>query len=176
MPDTAFTAFFEATRAPFLAYLRKVSGNPALAEDLLQDAYLRFLERPPDSAEPGPRRVYLFAIGHRLLVDHGRRASLRRWLPFRWGDEDEGPEEPACPDPGPDALARGREEVALGFSALPPRQRDLLWLAYVEGLDHAELAQVFDVSPASVKVLLHRARTRMARTLQVPGVLAGATP
>lgn len=51
--------------------------------------------------------------------------------------------------------------MARGFSGLSPRQRSLLWLAYVEGLDHAELARALGLRQGSVKVLLHRARQRM---------------
>ena len=172
MDDQAFNAFFEATRKPLQAYLWRVSGNAALAEDLLQESYLRFLAKPPASAEPGPRRAYLFTVALRLLQDHWRREAPRRWLPLPWRDEDPWPE-PPCPEPGPEREALGLQEVALGFEALPPRQRSLLWLAYVEGLDHRELARAMAIREGSVKVLLHRARARMAAAL---GALTGGTP
>ena len=169
MTDAEFDAFFEATRKPLQAYLWRVSGNEALAEDLLQESYLRFLHKPPASGEPGPRRAYLFTLALRLLQDHWRRESPRRWLRLPWKDDDAEPEPPS-PDPGPHRFTLGRQEVALGFEALPPRSRNLLWLAYVEGLDHRELARALGVTEGSVRVLLHRARARMASVLASTGV------
>ena len=177
MDDSAFDAFFEATRKPLQAYLWRVSGNEALAEDLLQESYLRFLDRPPRHEEPAPRRAYLFTLALRLLQDHWRREAPRRWLPLPWraGEEDSIPE-PACPEPGPERFALGRQAVAMGFETLPPRQRNLLWLAHVEGWDHGELAQALGVKEASVKVLLHRARARMVATLAEGGIKDGGRP
>jgi len=169
MDDPEFDAFFAATRKPLQAYLWRVSGNESLAEDLLQESYLRFLHKPPASAEPGPRRAYLFTLALRLLQDHWRRESPRRWLRLPFQNED-AEEDPPCPDPGPERFTLGRQEVALGFEALPPRQRNLLWLAYVEGLDHRELARALEVTEGSVRVLLHRARAKMATTLAKTGV------
>lgn len=170
MEDTAFRAFFEATRSPLQAYLRRASGNDALAEDLLQESYLRFLDRPPRSEDDRSRRAYLFKLATNLLRDHWRRERPFSWIPWIRNDEgeDEGPAapEPASDHPGPDRLAIGRQAVQRGFEALSPRQRSLLWLAHAEGFEHRELAKLFQVSEASVKVLLHRARAKMAQALQ----------
>ncbi|MBK8726731.1 MAG: sigma-70 region 4 domain-containing protein [Holophagaceae bacterium] len=56
-----------------------------------------------------------------------------------------------------------------GFAALSPRQRSLLWLALVEGLDHGGIAEALGLRKASVKVLLSRARERFAAVLDIPG-------
>lgn len=162
MQEDLFRPFFEQTQRPLLAYLRRVSGNRALAEDLLQESYLRFLDRPPAAPELVAQRVYLFTIATRLLRDHWRRQQHSSWLPWRWGtDEDNGLPEPEDEAPDPCQTAADRQLIALGFRSLSPRQRQLLWLAYVEGLDHRELAQAMGVSPGSVRVLLHRARKRI---------------
>lgn len=167
MEEAEFQAFFEATRGPLQAYLRRVSGSEALAEDLLQESYIRFLNRPPRSGHPSARRAYLFTLAANLLRDHWRSERPWSWLPWRpdGGDAPGLPHEPVCDRPLPDRLNEGRQAVRLGFEALSPRQRSLLWLAYAEGFDHRELARVFRISESSVKVLLHRARTRMARAL-----------
>jgi RNA polymerase sigma-70 factor (ECF subfamily) len=52
------------------------------------------------------------------------------------------------------------------FDRLPRRDAALLWLAYVDGHDHAEMAEILEVKPASVRVLLSRARARLADLLQ----------
>jgi RNA polymerase sigma-70 factor, ECF subfamily len=168
VPD--FDALFEATRRPLRAFLARSSGDEALAEDLMQEAYLRVLAHPPRDSNPRAQRAYLFTTASRLLQAHWRHQRPYAWLPWR----DPGDAEPlaALPSPEPcaDRVLRGRQEVALGWASLSPRQRSLLWLAYVEGLDHAELAVALGLRPGSVKVLLHRARHRMASALETLGI------
>lgn len=145
-----------------------------MAEDLLQESYIRFLERPPIALEAKARRAYLFTLATRLLRDHWRRDNRWRWLPWVWGEEGEGDVPyPASEELSPDDVAWNRQQVAMGFEALSPRQRSLVWLAYVEGLEHRELAKLFSLSEGSVKVLLHRARTRMASALATPTIPSG---
>lgn len=176
MEDAAFQAFFEATRGPLQAYLRRVSGHEALAEDLLQESYIRFLDRPPQSEHPQARRAYLFTLAANLLKDHWRREKPWTWLPWRRGEDEEetGLPEPVCDRALPDRLHEDRQAVRLGFEALSSRQRSLLWLAHAEGFEHRELARIFNLSEGSVKVLLHRARAKMAQALQSLGM--GAQP
>ena len=166
MDPSTFKACFEATRAPLLAYLTRVSGNPTLSEDLLQEAYIRLLNAPPRDFGAESLRSWLLTTSTRLLRDHWRQN--RRWAWWPWapdrGDADPFPE-PASLDPPPDQQAQERQLVALGFSALTPRQRSLLWLSHVEGLDHAEISRALGLRVGSVKVLLHRARQRMLRAL-----------
>ena len=174
MDSLEFDAFFADTRGPLQAYLRRTAGNEALAEDLLQESYIRFLDRPPASLEAKARRAYLFTLATRLLRDHWRRDNRWRWLPWAWGETDEGGvPHPASEDLPADVVAWNRQQVAHGFEALSPRQRSLLWLAYAEGLEHRELAKLFSLSEGSVKVLLHRARARMASALAAPAISNG---
>ena len=56
------------------------------------------------------------------------------------------------------------------FGTLKASQRSLLWLAYVEGFKHEEIAEVIGVSPGSVKVLLSRARGVLAAKLESQGM------
>lgn len=169
----SFDALFEATRRPLRAYLARVSGNDALAEDLMQEAYLKVLAHPPREADPRAQRAYVFTTASRLLQAHWRRQRPLAWLPWH----DPGDEDPVeclpSQTPTADRILFGRQAVARGWSSLTPRQRSLLWLAYVEGLDHTELGVVLGLRTQSVKVLLHRARTRMANALEAMGLKLG---
>jgi len=51
------------------------------------------------------------------------------------------------------------------FGELKPQQRQMLWLSYVEGADHREIAAATGVREGSVRVLLHRARKKLASLL-----------
>ena len=73
------------------------------------------------------------------------------------------------------ALARGSahdQDVARTFADLAPRDRALLWLAYVEGETHEEMAASLGVRRGSIKVLLFRARRRLRELLRAKGVIA----
>jgi len=52
--------------------------------------------------------------------------------------------------------------LARSMARLKPRERDLLWLAYAQGSSHKEIAQVLGLKAASIKLLLFRARRRLA--------------
>ena len=59
-----------------------------------------------------------------------------------------------------------RIDVRRAFDQLKPRERQLLWLAHVEGFDHQEIAQLAGLKVASVRVLLFRARSQLANRLR----------
>src|SRR5262252_6155400 len=75
MDDEAFAAFYQRTAKPLWAYLARVSGNATLADDLVQESYLRFLGANLREDGEVVHRRYLFRIGTNLLRDHWRRPS-----------------------------------------------------------------------------------------------------
>jgi RNA polymerase sigma-70 factor, ECF subfamily len=170
MDAATFDTLFQATSKGLQAYLARVSGDVCLAEDVMQEAYLRILAHPPHDADPRAQRAYVYTTASRLLLAHWRRNRRFTW-PWQNHDADEDPMDMVpSPSPGPDRLLSGRQAVEQGWARLSRRQRSLLWLAYVEGFNHAELAAAFGLRTGSVKVLLHRARSRMAAELQSLGV------
>lgn len=148
MNEPAFAVLYARTAGPLLGYLRKLTGNAAVAEDLMQDAYIRFLSAMnlPDAEDH--QRHYLFRIATNLARDYFRRQKAAAAAP-------RGAE---CVLPPSDAS----RDVWTQLGRLPPRDRELLLLAYVEGLSHAEIAQVTGLMRASVRPLLYRARRRFA--------------
>ena len=168
-----FDALFEATRKPLRAYLARVSGDEALAEDLMQEAYLKVLGTPPRETDPRAQRAYVFTTASRLLQAHWRRQRPLPWLPWHDPSDEDPLERLPCPAPTADRVLFGRQAVAIGWSGLTPCQRSLLWLANVEGLEHAEIAATLGLRTQSVKVLLHRARTRMVKALEAIGLSPG---
>jgi RNA polymerase sigma-70 factor (ECF subfamily) len=63
-----------------------------------------------------------------------------------------------------------RHDMSRAFSELKPQERALLWLAHVEESDHAEIGEALGVKAASVRVLLFRARKRLAELLTRRGI------
>ncbi len=157
MDSDVFAGFYLRSARSLWAYLARVSGNPALADDLMQEAYLRFLgvTRTPDG-EVACRR-YLFRIATNLLRDHWRRprATSLEDLPEALFA--------VCDGSGPsDALTM----LGPALKQMRPRDRQLLWLAYAEDYTHKEIAEITGLAAASVRLLLFRARRKMARLLR----------
>lgn len=160
MDEAAFTAFYQRTARQVWAYLARVSGSPALADDLVQESYLRFLSAavPWRDGEVACRR-YLFRIATNLLRDHWRRPQAMQLedvpeaaLPFISTDSDHIDSQAVL---GP-ALAQ-----------LKPRERQLLWLAYAEGYSHREIAAITGLAAPGIRLLLFRARHKLARLLRL---------
>lgn len=160
MDNDAFAGFYERSARPLWAYLARVSGDAALADDLLQESYIRFLSADAPSitevdGEVSARR-YLFRIATNLMRDHWRR-------PKATAIEDHAEEVFSAPDESAQADTR----VLLGpvLLSLKPRERQLLWLAYAEGYSHREIAAITGLASASIRLLLFRARHRAAGLL-----------
>jgi len=160
MDSDAFAAFYRRSARPLWAYLARVSGDRALADDLMQESFVRFLTatRPELSLAEGEvaARRYLFRIGTNLLRDHWRRpaATSIEGIPeefFAVADRSGPSDTQAMLGP---ALAQMR-----------PRDRQLLWLAHAEGYSHREIAQITGLAGASIRLLLFRARRKIARIL-----------
>jgi RNA polymerase sigma-70 factor (ECF subfamily) len=160
MDEETFRAFYERTARPLWAYLSRLTGDPHLADDLLQESYYRFLRASTTWTDETHRRAYLFRIATNLVRDGHRRAKHRPTdvAPF------ERPE-PASNDDPAESSAR-RTDLQRAMARLRPRDRALLWLAYAQGQAHAEIAETLGVKPASIKLLLFRARRRLAALLR----------
>ena len=162
MNDEVFAGFYQRTARPLWSYLAHVSRNPSLADDLLQESYLRFLCAARWSDGEGACRRYLYRIAANLLRDHWRKrapASL-----------EDVPEEAFGTDRGLDvAQIDSQRLLARAFHHMRPRERQLLWLAYAEGATHAEISEMTGLQTAGIRILLYRARRKLARLLrQIP--------
>ena len=160
MDNEQFAAFYGRSARSLWAYLARVSRDAALADDLTQESYVRFLcATVPAEGEVAARR-YLFKIATNLLRDH--------WRKPRSSSIEEMPEDlfaARC-----DA-AQTESQVMLGpaMAQMRPRDRQLLWLAYAEGYSHREIAEVTGLASPSIRLLLFRARRKMAQILRKEG-------
>jgi RNA polymerase sigma-70 factor, ECF subfamily len=158
LDEPAFRAFYDRTARPLWAYLAAASGDRSLADDLTQEAFIRLLRADFQPESDEHLRRYLFRIAGNLLHDHRRARS--RLSPLE--DAPEGS------TPPPDAGERADVRRLLG--RLKPRERQILWLAHVEGRTHTEIADITRTRPGSVRVLLFRARRRLAGLLRAAGL------
>ena len=159
MDEAAFHHLYQRTARPLRAYLVRGCGDLALADDFLQEAYLRMLRSGFEGENDDHRKNYLFRIATNLLRDHFRRAKP---------ESDQVPERDESP--GHDEAVHLRSDVGRAMAELSLRDRQMLWLAYVEGASHQEVAKALGLRTASVRSMLFRARQRLASQLQARGL------
>jgi RNA polymerase sigma-70 factor (ECF subfamily) len=159
MSEQEFRIFYAQTARPLWAYLRRLCGDAALAEDLLQEAFYRFLRAKLPSADDAYQRNYLFRIGTNLAHDHFRKTKRQA---------DPLPDAPSSEQVAFDV--RLRSDIERILQKLKPRERTLLWLTYVDEASHREIAQVTGLREISIRPMLFRARRRLAALLRKQGL------
>ena len=164
MDEETFRLFYEQTARPVWLYLARITRDDRLADDLLQEAYYRFLRAAPTVEGDEHRRNYLFRIATNLVRDHHRRARVG----LAAAAETAAGAARAVHVDGADRAAR-RIDLARALDRLKPRERSVLWLAYAQGLSHEEIAAAVGVKASSMKAMLHRARRRLAGMLRAAG-------
>ena len=152
MDEDRFPVFYEATARPLWAYLLRVSGDRDTADDLLQESYCRFLQANLPQMNEAESKSYLFRIATNLLRDRWRRQKNANTIPAAAQVSEESFEV--------------RAEVRGAFRDLKPRERQLLWLAYVERFSHDEIADLTGLRSGSIRLLLFRARRKLADMLR----------
>jgi RNA polymerase sigma-70 factor (ECF subfamily) len=150
----------------------RMTGNAADADDIVQETFVRAIENPPRRLDQ-PLRPWLVRVAMNLSRDYLRRRRRREyigpWLPSPVPtDEADNPasyEPPAPTEHEPAARYEMLESISFAFllalEALTPAARAVLLLRDVFDYSTAETAEALDMTEASVKVTLHRARQRM---------------
>ena len=170
MSEAGFQTFYEETARPLWSFICKMFGKPELADDLLQETYLRFLRATDLKAEPSLRKAYLYKIATNLMTDHWRSSTReQRFVVASHSDTEFHEEAGADHKHAAEAVIVGRD-LSRVFQQLKPMERSLLWLAYVEGSEHREIAAALGLKQKSIRVLLFRARQKLARILQRRGL------
>jgi RNA polymerase sigma-70 factor (ECF subfamily) len=160
----AFDAVFGAYRRRVFGYLVRMTRRRDVAEDLLQETFLRLAQHGRTLAEDTRLAPWLFTVAHRLVVSWARaqavRAALAGDLPAR-EPADAGARSPA------DALADSQAQLALerALAALPDAYREVALLVGVEGLPPAEVATILGQKPDAIRQRLARARAQLADAL-----------
>jgi RNA polymerase sigma-70 factor, ECF subfamily len=135
-------------------------GSPHLAEDLVQETYLRVLARPR-RLRNSDSFAYLARTLRNVTMDH-RRAERARERPQQDTDEVDPPDHRGTGDPVLAALA---SEVYGAVSGLPNHHREVVAAVDMAGMTYDQAAQSLGIPIGSVMSRLHRARDRLADAL-----------
>jgi RNA polymerase sigma-70 factor, ECF subfamily len=152
----SFARFYRQTAPALRRYLTKLVNNRSAADDILQTAYCRMLRNAP--VDPSHQRAYLYKAVGTIVIDRAR--MLRR---------DQAFETHLCVVQPAYARAEHASELWHLMRHLTTRDWTFLWLAYAEGFDHDEIAEITGVASKSVRVLLSRARERAKALLKDNG-------
>lgn len=130
------------------------------AEDVVQDALIRALERLDQLDRSRPFRPWLLRIVVNVALNHRRARGIRATRPI--------PDATAAGDALPDRAAEDAELRARlqdALDALPERQRTIVQLVDLEGLTSAEVGDVVELSPGTVRWHLYQARKTLRAAL-----------
>ncbi|HET6690009.1 MAG TPA: sigma-70 family RNA polymerase sigma factor [Miltoncostaeaceae bacterium] len=156
-PDDG-TAAFQAARPRMLAVARRVLGSRADAEDVVQEAWLRWQGTDRRRVRDAP--TFLATTALRLAINVTQSARVRRETPVgRWRAE------PDDPGAGPAAGVEGRDALvrALGVleTTLSPAERAAYILREAFDYPHRRIAGALDLSEVNARQLVRRARERL---------------
>ncbi len=167
MDEEEFRAFYERTARPLWVYLSRITGDRQEADDTLQEAYYRFYRAAARHESESHRRNSLFRIATNVVRDAQRRAKGYTHVPLE--DESSVVAESVSKSPMPERQAAIRTDLERALRQLEPLQRELVWLAYAQGVSHDEIAGILGLKSISIRTMLRRARMKLA------GILSGET-
>ena len=141
------------------AFLRRLAGNAADADDLAQDVFLRAWHRAGDFRGTGSYAAWLAGIGWRLFLDRHRRTQRRALLDAAAPEDDR-----TAPPPSGAGVDLDR-----AMAALNPAERAAMVLHFGHGWTHEEVAQIVAMPLGSVKSMILRGRAKVQRAMAGAG-------
>lgn len=154
-----FDAVFDEHFGELVRYVRRLTGDADVAEDIAQEAMVRLYDRRVSGSDAGVR-AWLYKTATHLVRDRYRVDSNRTRLLERH------PVRPAAPDLPDRSLERGeaRKAAREALDALSDRDREILLMRY-SGFSYKEIASTVGVAATSVGTLLARAEQRFAKVV-----------
>jgi RNA polymerase sigma-70 factor (ECF subfamily) len=165
--DTAaFDQVYDAYRARVFAFLLRMSRNRTVAEDLLDETWLRLVRHARSLKSDTRLAAWLFTVARNLYWTHVRASLVQEAsvpeLIGLW------PSSVTWPSPFDLAVADELERRVEGaLSTLTPQHREVLLLVAYEGLTPGEAAAVCGISPEALRQRLSRARASLAEKLDL---------
>jgi RNA polymerase sigma-70 factor, ECF subfamily len=160
--ESALTQLIERHHSPLLGFLyRMTGGDRTLAEDLVQETFLRMMRSIHSYHYPRRFKSWLYAIATNVTRDYFKRAETRRTIsvaefdPEQFGASDEA------------GLSAGEEQmIAQALARLPDHQRSAVIMRYYQDLSLAEIAEALDIPVGTVKSRLSLGLARLKPWLE----------
>lgn len=141
-------------------YLARLTGDPALSDDLTQETFLRLFEQRMGQRQVQHIRPWLYRVAHNLAIDHLRQRGQEEW---RQSEAALEREEAHAPSAEAQMLqAERHRQVRRGLSLLSANERQVLELR-AEGMRYREIAETMGLQVSTVATFLSRAVRKIAR-------------
>jgi len=162
--EAAFDTIYAHFRPRLFGFLVRLSRSQAVAEDLLQETWIRLATRAPQLQDDTRLAPWLFTVARNLFLSYRRWRLLDADRVSELARVDQTPAGQSCPF---EAVAASELEQSLerALSRLPLRYREVLLLTTAGEMGPAEVAQVCELKPAAFRKRLSRARTMLADQL-----------
>jgi RNA polymerase sigma-70 factor (ECF subfamily) len=162
LEEESLEAIYDAYSPELYRYAYRLIGDAQAAEDLVAATFYRFLRALHASGGPNEHlRAYLYRIAHNLAMDHYRRQPARAV-----SSDDVSENMPSESDPVKETEQElNKEEVRAALWQLPPEQRQVIVLKFLQGFTNEEIASTLEKSIGAVKAQQHRALGALRRIL-----------
>jgi RNA polymerase sigma-70 factor, ECF subfamily len=157
----AFAELYRRYLCPVYRFVRSQVPDDATAEDLTAHVFFKALSSAGSYRGDGSYSAWIFRIAHNSVATWRRRAG-------RSVEVVEEIPERVDPTPSPPSqviVGEERDLIWQTVSQLPPAQREVVGLRYIEDFSIEEVAEITRRSRGAVRILLHRARTRLRKAL-----------
>lgn len=164
--DVAFARLFHAYKFKLFGFIHKLTGSPQVAEDVVQDVFLKLWNEREKLGDIEAFGSYLFRMAQNRAVNGFRRmareASLLRDIPLQEA-------EPHLTPQGRLALKETQERLQRAVEGLPPRQKAIYLLSREQGVKHEEIARRLSITTGTVKNhMIQALRTLRKQLLRAP--------
>jgi RNA polymerase sigma-70 factor (ECF subfamily) len=183
--ETAFEWLIERYQGPLLRLAQVFVPSRAVAEEVVQETWLAVITGLPAFEGRSSLKTWIF----RILTNRAKSRGVRerRTVPFSSLADDEGESAPAVDpsrfrpngrwaeaprvwdDDTPEKLlatAEAMQRLQSAIAELPPKQRAVVTLRDIQGLEAEEICNILEISETNQRVLLHRARSKLRSVLE----------
>lgn len=167
---SAFEELLSQYQHRLYRYLVRVAQDPALADDLFQQTWLRVIEKIQQYDERRNFEAWLFSVARNLTIDYFRRYRPESLDEPLSGENSAETRESVLPSKGPSVLeqllAREKsEQLAAAIGTLPWNYREVLTLRFEEEMKLEEIAEAMDVPLSTAKTRLRRGLEQLRNVL-----------
>ncbi|MCF7810123.1 sigma-70 family RNA polymerase sigma factor [bacterium] len=170
----AFDELVERFSAPLLNFIARMIGDYTIAEDLLQETFIRLWVKKDSYREIAKFSTWLYTVAGNLAKSELRRRRFRRMLPLSSGSSGFGEDDDRCfdlPDPNSDPekdherrnIQRRLDEE---ISKLPVVFKEIIILRDIQELSYEEISTILKIPLGTVKSRVNRARGRLQESLK----------
>lgn len=160
---TAMAILYDRYGHAVYRFAQRLLGNAADAEDLTQEVFLRFLQRSTYDPQRGTVLVFLLTVTRSQALNRLRKTKSQQQFLQRWEHNLPGVDRNPLMDQV--SLSELAHRLAHELETLPANQRQVLEMAYYEGLTQAEIAQTLSVPLGTIKTRARQGLLKLRKLL-----------